>query len=292
MTFNRKFSLVAVFFLVIVSVVVWRRIHRIAPPPAVIPPREEVTLTIIPGWTLRQVADYLVVKGFASTTDEVFAITGKPAVVRALRAGPPFPDAIQGLELISRKPGTISYEGYLAPETYRVFRDATLVDVIKKLLAERETEMTSVFPDDGSGATAPLGEVMSDVTVPDVMTMASIIEKETRHPEDRAIVSDILWRRYKKGWALQVDSSVHYAVDRTGDVFTTDQERAIDSPWNTYKYPGLPPGPICNPSIEAIKAALHPETNNYWYFLTGTDGKMYYGKTLDEHNLNRAKYLR
>jgi UPF0755 protein len=74
-------------------------------------------------------------------------------------------------------------------------------------------------------------------------------------------------------------------------VFTTEDERAIDSPWNTYKYPGLPPGPICNPSIESLTAALRPTANTYWYFLSGSDGQMHYAKTLEEHAANRAKYL-
>jgi UPF0755 protein len=80
---------------------------------------------------------------------------------------------------------------------------------------------------------------------------------------------------------------VHYAVDRTGDVFTTSKEREFESPWNTYKYPGLPLGPIANPGIESIKATLYPEKNNYWYFLAGKDGTIYYGRTLEEHNANK-----
>ncbi len=292
MSFNRKVKVICLLALMGVA---WFGIRYFRQTPVrrvPIPPREEVTLTIIPGWTLRQVVRYLVEQGFASSTASVLAITGEPAKVRTLRAGPPFPDATEGLDLVRRKSGTVSQEGYLAPETYRVFREATLVEVITKLLAERNKEMLEVFPDRGDATTPPLGGKLRDVTVPQVMTMASIIEKETRHADDRSLVADILWRRYLKGWALQVDSSVHYAVDRTGDVFTSDAERSIDSPWNTYKYPGLPPGPICNPSIESIKAALEPKANAYWYFLTGTDGKMYYGRTLDEHNMNRAKYLR
>ncbi len=262
------------------------------PPRPVIVPREEVTLTIIPGWTLRQVADYLVAQGFASTTKDVYRVTGEPAMLKSQTADSAFSQVMKGLELVGRRSLSISHEGYLAPETYRVFRDATLQEVIQKLLAERNKEMRAAFPNEGDESTEPLSGKLKDVSVAEVMTMASIIEKETRAAEDRPIVADILWRRYLKGWALQVDSSVHYVADRTGDVFTTDNERAIDSPWNTYKYPGLPPGPICNPSVESINAALHPEANRYWYFLTGTNGQMYYAATLDEHNSNRVKYLR
>jgi UPF0755 protein len=122
--------------------------------------------------------------------------------------------------------------------------------------------------------------------------MASLIEDEARTPEDRRLVSDILRRRLAKGWALQLDSTVHYAVDKTGTVFTTDRERDSLSLWNTYKYPGLPPGPISNPSLDSIDAALNPTKNDNWYFLSGTDGKMHYATTLEEHTANRYKYLR
>ena len=116
-----------------------------------------------------------------------------------------------------------------------------------------------------------------------------MVEEEVQHPEDKAKVADILWRRYKNNWALQLDSSVHYVVDKTGNVFTTGKERSVDSLWNTYKYPGLPLGPIANPGLESIKAALYPEKNSYWYFLTGKDGTVYYAKTLEEHNANKRK---
>ncbi len=291
MSLNKKILLISILVLLAAPLTLrwcYRRAHPAYVPPS---PRAEKTLTIIPGWNLRQVAEYLVSQGFASSTRDVYAVTGEPAIVRSRRAAPPFPDAMEGLELISRKPPTLSYEGYLAPETYRVFADATLPEVISKLLAERDKEFLATFPDRGDATTPPLGGALQQVTLAETVTMASIIEKETRHAEDRAIVADILWRRYLKGWALQVDSSVHYIVDRTGDVFTTEAERATDSPWNTYKYPGLPPGPICNPSVESLQAALNPEKNTYWYFLTGHDGVMYYARTLEEHNINRAKRL-
>lgn len=275
--------------------------------PAYVPPatREEVTLTVIPGWNLRQVAEYLVEKGFASSSADVFEVTGLPAYEYARNkpdSWPPYPltavafkpttssEKITDLEM--HKPEHVSYEGYLAPESIRVFADAPLDQVLAKFIFERDKEFKQEHFEQAVEALETT--VYKDAGLLDqpnewheVLTMASIIEKETRHDEDRAIVADILWRRFQKNWALQVDSSVHYISARTGDVFTTEQERAIDSPWNTYKYPGLPPGPICNPSIESIKAALHPEKNTYWYFLTGRDGKMYYARTLDEHAANK-----
>ncbi len=256
----------------------YKRSH---PKKVALPARPEITLTIIPGWNLRQVADYLVLKGVATSTDAVLAITGKPAKQykksEAVYFGP-------SDDLLEAKPYGLSMEGYLAPETIRVFADASLADgVIDKFYFARKKEIT---PEMISAAQS------AHKNTHDILTMASIVEKEVKHDQDRAIVADILWRRIQKNWALQVDSSVHYAVDKTGDVYTTAKERQIDSYWNTYKYPGLPPGPICNPSTESIQAALYPAKNDYWYFLSDTEGNMHYAKTLDEHNQNKYKYLK
>ena len=291
MSFNRKIVIFCFLVFVCLPVVAWWQYRRLHPHYVPLPPRQEVTLTIIPGWTLRQVANYLVEQGLASSTEEVMVLTGEPAVVRNRRAGPP-PDLVPELTVFARKPPTVSYEGYLAPETYRVFKDATLQSIVKKFMEQRWQELQEVTIANSN----PMDRIFANKeniprpTVHDFITMASIVEREARTPADKKMVADIMWRRVAAGVALQVDSSVHYAINKTGDVFTTDQEREVDSPWNTYKYPGLPPGPICNPGLPSIKAALYPQKNEYWYFLSGRDGKVHYGKTLEEHNRNK-KYL-
>lgn len=259
MSFNFKITLVTLLLISIVPVAGWKYYQHQIPKPSPIIPREEITLTIIPGWNLRDVADYLVKKMVASSTSDVFAITGIPGKDKD------------------------SAEGSLAPETIRFFKGASVEDIIKEFEDVRTKQITA--------------EMQAEIkrrkmTVHELLTMASIIEREARTSVDRKIVAGIMWHRIDVGMALQVDSSVHYAVDRTGDVFTTDKERSIDSLWNTYKHPGLPPGPICMPSVDSIMAALYPEKNSYWYFLTGSDGKMHYAKDLDAHNANRYKYLK
>ncbi|MBI5728746.1 MAG: endolytic transglycosylase MltG [Candidatus Magasanikbacteria bacterium] len=283
MFFNRKVFLAAIFFFIVVPFGVWKLYRHKYPAYVPLPPRAEVTLTIIPGWNLRQVADYLVKVGVVSTTDDIYDVTGRPAVDYSNIKTRPFnTELMEGYFPGSVQNGA-SYEGYLAPETYRVFRGARVEEVVDKLMAERKKQITPQILE---------AIKQSGKTVHEILTMASILEEEAKALPDRRLVADILWRRKSKNWALQVDSSVHYAADKTGTVFTSDKERAVDSLWNTYKYPGLPPGPISAPSVESIQAALYPEKNNYWYFLSGTDGKMHYAKTLEEHNLNRAKYLR
>ena len=124
-------------------------------------------------------------------------------------------------------------------------------------------------------------------TVPDIVTMASILEKEVKTMNDKKIVAGILWKRLEAGMPLQVDSSLlYYKASGSG---TFDKE--IDSPYNTYKYSGLPAGPICNPGIESIEAAISPQESKYWYYLSAKDGTTIFSKTYDEHLANKAKYL-
>lgn len=241
----------------------------------------EETITIIPGWDLRDIAEYFVDKGIVSSTEDVYRVTGKPAV--DYRNSSDTVANVGEFKVSNDKLGFVSYEGYLAPETYRIFKNAPLEDVIKKLIAHRDTQFTDEMYRDIE---------KSGRTVYEIMTMASVLEREVQSPEDKAKVADIFWRRFEKNWALQADSTVHYAVGKKKEVFTTKEDRNSLSLWNTYKYPGLPLGPISNPSIASITAAIYSEKNDYWYFLTTADGEVKYAKTLEEHNENRENYLR
>ena len=120
--------------------------------------------------------------------------------------------------------------------------------------------------------------------------MASLIEKEADTAEDRRIVSGILWNRIDADMPLQVDAVFGYILDRSGYA-PTGSDLEIDSPYNTYENRGLPPGPIANPGLDALTAALHPAATEYFYYLTGRDGLMYYAETFEEHKRNRELYL-
>ena len=125
------------------------------------------------------------------------------------------------------------------------------------------------------------------VPLSEVVTMASLLEKEARQYETRQIISGILWKRIKIGMPLQVDAVFGYifGIDTFSPTF--DELVTTDSPYNTYKNKGLPPGPIANPGLESLKAAVNPVETPYFYYLTGFDGEMHYGRTLDEHVENR-----
>ncbi|MFA6427905.1 MAG: endolytic transglycosylase MltG [Candidatus Magasanikbacteria bacterium] len=250
------------------------------------PAASERTITIIPGWDLRDVAEYLKNEGVMEEDNfdnymppvgvDLSLTRSLPKEILTDIYNPPF-------RVLKDKSWFVSYEGYLAPDTYRVFKSATAKDILLKLIEERDSQFTEQMYADIE---------KSGHTVHEILTMASIIEREVRSSEDRKIVSDLFWRRLDINWALQADSTVHYAVNKKGNVFTTSEDRDSLSAWNTYKYPGLPPGPISNPSLDAIMAAMYPEKNEYWYFMTTPEGEVKYGKTLEEHNQNVNKYLR
>ncbi len=118
------------------------------------------------------------------------------------------------------------------------------------------------------------------------VTLASIVEKEVSTAEDRAMVAQVYINRLKIGMPLQADPTVAYVAEATGKDFDVK----INSPYNTYVAKGLPPGPICNPSLSAIMAMAHPKANDYIYFLADKQGKTHFAKTFAEHEANRAKY--
>ena len=171
-------------------------------------------------------------------------------------------------------------EGYLFPDTYYFMANTPVDDIIKKLRTTFDQKMGS------------LRITIDTFNRPfdEVVTMASILEGEARQYETRRIVAGILWKRIEIGMPLQVDATFKY-INGKGSAELTMADLKIKSPYNTYVNKGLPPTPISNPGYDAIKAALNPKSNPYIYFLTGKDGEMHYAKTLEEHVVNKRKYL-
>lgn len=150
-------------------------------------------------------------------------------------------------------------EGYLFPDTYFLFPAADAGEVYKAMSDNFKEKIKPLESDIAS----------SKKTENEIITMASIIERESNGDNDRGIISGILWERIRIGMALQADAAPE-----------------------TYKERGLPKNPICNPGIESIKAALHPVKSNYLYYVHDKDGNIHYAKTFEEHKLNVAKYLK
>ncbi len=242
----------------------WRK----APAEDPIVPAPEVTITIPEGFTLQKIGQRV---------REALPHISEEEWMRAVSAESLFES--DSFVRNAKKSDDVDLEGYLFPETYRFFSDASAEDVVGKMLRQMDDEVSPLwFPD-------------SELTLHEILTLASMIEREVRTDADRALVADIFLRRLDTGMALQADSTVNY-VTGSNTPSVSNKDRQIDSRWNTYLYPGLPPGPIASPGLASITAVVFPEANEYWYFLTDAEGVVHYARTNDEHNANKANYLR
>lgn len=174
----------------------------------------------------------------------------------------------------------LPHEGELFPDTYDFFPDAAPEEVVKILTETFEARFATLAAEyDAFGRSRE-----------DIVIMASLIEREARVLEDKRMIAGILWDRVDIGMALQVDAVFGYINDRE-TYHPSLEDLEVDSAYNTYRYPGLPPGPISNPGLESLLAAMTPTKSEYLYYLTGRDGNMYYARTFEEHRENRARYL-
>jgi UPF0755 protein len=174
-------------------------------------------------------------------------------------------------------------EGYLFPETYLLSRKTTVAELVRMMVERFRT----VFGPDLRDASAARG-----LTVRQAVTLASLVEKETAKPEERPIVAAVYERRRAIGMALQCDPTVIYALQRsrryTGNL--TRADLAFESPYKTYRYPGLPPGPIASPGRASLEAAVKPAAVDYLYFVSRNDGSHVFARNLTEHNRNVRQY--
>lgn len=203
-------------------------------------------------------------------------IEGETARQYAQELGSSFPLASPQAYLAVAKP----YEGYLFPDTYLLQPSSEPADIIAAQRANFEKRLESLEDDIKAS-----GRSLSEIVI-----LASILEKEARTEESRRMVAGILLNRLKIGMPLQVDAVFGYIFDRPTYHPSLDDLK-VDSPYNTYKYRGLPPGPIGNPGLDAIEAALNPAKTPYLYYLTGKDNLMHYAETFEGHQRNREKYL-
>lgn len=184
-------------------------------------------------------------------------------------------------------------EGFLFPDTYLFPQMATASVVIDKLTQTFEKKVDTKF----------LSEIeKSPYSLAEVITVASLVERETRNNSERPLVAGIIYKRLQADWPLQIDASVQYAISSIRCVKKIEtcnwwpglskDDIQISSSFNTYKNTGLPPQPISNPGINSISAAIYPETSPYWFYLHDSKGVIHYAQTIEEHNNNIATYLR
>ena len=235
-------------------------------------------ITLIPGWTIQDFAEYLVSINALTTKDEFLALC---------KTGSSFAEYYYIRDVLDHNAAKRLYvlEGYLAPDTYEFYTSATAEDIIKKLLSQTE----KVFSEEYHQRAEEMG-----MTMDEVITLASMIEKEAK-TDDYARVSAVFHNRLLSGMTLGSDVTIKY-VSGTKRMALTDSDLAVDSPYNTYRNKGLPPGPVCSPSQAAIHAALYPDetfiAQQYLYFCSkdpGT-GELYFSRTLEEHERAVAIY--
>ena len=208
---------------------------------------------------------------------KIFATHGLgPASAFAMAARDP--SSIKALD-----PAARDLEGYLFPETYLLPRRTDAARLVK-LMTDR---FEHVFTPELREAAQARG-----LTIRQAVTLASIVEKETAQPEERPLVAAVYATRLRVGMPMQCDPTVIYALQRAGK-YNGNLRRddlAFDSPYNTYRYPGLPPGPIASPGRGSLAAAVQPADADYLYFVSRNDGSHVFARTLDEHNRNVQKY--
>ncbi|MFX4273187.1 endolytic transglycosylase MltG [Propionibacteriaceae bacterium Y1685] len=175
-------------------------------------------------------------------------------------------------------------EGFLFPNTYEYSEETSAEELVKQMV-EQYNSVTSSLDFEGRAESL-------EFTPLELLTIASIVEREVRRPEDQAKVARVIVNRLAQDQALQMDSTVHYAVNKSDVVTTTDEDRKNRSPYNTYVHKGLPPGPISAPGRAALEAASSPEAGDWMFFVTVNleTGETRFAKTYDEHQANVALF--
>lgn len=223
-------------------------------------------VTVPEGWTMYDIGNELDHQGVCSKTD--------------------FLAAAHDVSLISDiAPHATSLEGFLFPSTYEFTRQATCEDVAERMVNDFRTVWHSI---DG-GAAHPAG-----LSTEQVVTLASLVERETPNPAERPLVAGVFYNRLARGYPLQCDPTVQYAMAMNGETVkdVKPKDLRVDSPYNTYEHRGLPPGPIANPGEAALRAALDPTHSDYLYFVANGHGGHFFSRTLAEQDNNIRRLRR
>ncbi len=244
---------------------------------------EAVKMTLIEGWTIENIADYLNTE-FGHDKNEFYRLVGYPLSDPNNTNGKTISnsDFVSEYNFLSDKPAGVGLEGYIFPDTYLISPDASLEEILSKTFDNFFIKLSDTMRTDIE---------KQDKSIYEIVIVASILEREFRIASDKKIGAGIIQNRLDINMALQMDSTVNYITGKNlPGVTFTDLE--VDSPYNTYKYPGLIPGPISNPGLDSLVAAIYPEETDYLYFLHDIEGNTYFAKTFAEHSQNKQRYLK
>ena len=228
-----------------------------------------LSITVIEGWRTEQIADELVNLGWNGSFDEF------------MEAAKNYPS--ENFGFLADRPEGASLEGYLYPDTYNFTPDSTPNEILESML----TNFDAKIPQDMRDRAAEMG-----LSLYQVVTFASLVEREAAVSEERPIIADIYEKRYTEGWRLDADPTVQYALGTSEDWWPelSGDDLFAESPYNTYQVEGLPPGPIANPGYSSIRAVLFPSESPYYFFVAKPDDSGYhlFAASLEEQELNIA----
>ena len=240
------------------------------------PLAQEREITFIEGWTNKEIEEFLIKQEIISKEEFFLGLNTISQDQEIL-------DEYEFLaEAVEKSFKEAMLQGFLFPDTYRFYKETTAEAIIKKMLNNFDEKLGSELRQKAEQAGRNVFEIV---------TMASLIEKEAALDQDRRLIADIFWKRLKVGWALESCATINYILGAPKARLSFEDTR-IPSPYNTYINAGLPPGPINSPSLSSIKAALSPLENDYCCFLSTDEGEMLFSQTVEEHNRNKSIYLK
>lgn len=225
-----------------------------------------ISITIPEGYTIPQIGELLANRNICTREEWTRAIQKKYSY--------PF---LEGVDVTSAN----YLEGFLFPNTYYITEDTRAEQIVKMMLEQFQILWNTEF--------SSLAEERA-ISVYDTLIIASMIEKEAMVADERRKISGVIKNRLERGMLLQIDATVLYCLEEDKDIVTLN-DLEVDCPYNTYKYPGLPPGPIACPGKDSIQAALNPEEHSYYYYVSMGDGRHYFSRTYDEHLRAKQKYI-
>lgn len=240
------------------------------------------------GYTLEQIAQAVTVNSAGKdektpfTKEEFMKTVQHQAFIEKMKQK--FPKLLASLP---SKDSGVKYqlEGYLFPATYEYSKKTTVESLIETMLSTTNAQLEPLYEQIQA----------SGLTVNETLSLAAIVEKEANSDDDRRNVAQVFFNRQDLGMTMDSNTGIFYAEGKLGKDTSLDQQAAIntqlDSPFNTYLYPGFGPGPIVSPSLSSIKAVLNPTANDYLYFVADVEGKIYFAQTLEEQNINVQKYV-
>jgi UPF0755 protein len=237
--------------------------------------REELTLTVPEGKRVEEVAALVVSQVPQINADEFLALARDAARWKSQ------------FVFLSDVPDGASLEGFLFPDTYRLPLETGAQDVVERMLRNFDQKITPQMRADAQAAGQSLW---------DVVRLASIVEREAVAADERPLIAGVYANRLEQGWTLDADPTIQYALGQSRDPsnwwpdLTLEDYQGVDEPYNTYRNPGLPPGPIANPGLSSINAAIYPQVSDFFFFRASCnkDGTHRFARTLEEQSANEC----